>query len=635
MLSHLILIVLTAGPGQGEPAGQVSSTAGTLTLRRGESTYSAKPGATVLVGDSLETGDAGDAKVLIDDEHVVTLGPGSSAVLQGPSGRRVLTLGRGEVRVTAGDTGPMTVAIGNARAEVRHGILRASVDGSRFRVERGHAEIRAANRPPSRLEVGREIQATAGRPVLVSSGSRGWTIRDDLPVANPADDGRLALAMQAVGIGAEKPPAVKPATVRPDPKPGINSKPGAPATPGSPIRRPDEPKPPNPNGPEIPPPPDDTETTRSGPVPPPPADEANRAITGQPVDTDNPDNPTNRPYQPIAVAQPVSLSSVSLALGSVSSSSSAASSGALFSDAQQDSVNLMFPGNVHIVTAQSQYQLFNVRLTPRDMFPIASQFWSIGVGPSPTTLVSTTVRTGSALNPTVLRIPRTDAYLVNLAQYGIKDPTTITSTDSSNNAVGITGFLGQNPTAPQIRGATPLLDARAQFNQRLTFAVGELALSTAASKTGTSNNPVLSIRRSDQDRQIIKSPTGNDNLDKVTPNPDVNFTQVHDAKFFPEIPLVYVPAGSPTQALRNPPTYHGLDLLRKAAATTLLADSLFAYSQRTGQTRFVVDKQVVDISGYRKAGTSLMRSGHAAPGMSGGPVKAVHHQTSAAHHRGK
>jgi hypothetical protein len=145
-----------------------------------------------------------------------------------------------------------------------------------------------------------------------------------------------------------------------------------------------------------------------------------------------------------------------------------------------------------------------------------------------------------------------------------------------------------------------LTDSRAVFNNRATFALGEFALDTASK--GMITNPVLDIRRSDQDRQIIKDPNGNDALDKITPNPDVKFTNAPDRKFFPELASVKVPVQNTMKPL---PTYRSLDQLRRAAATTLLADALVGYVKRTGQTRFVVDNQVIDITGYHRApGTS-------------------------------
>src|SRR5262249_49455703 len=158
-------------------------------------------------------------------------------------------------------------------------------------------------------------------------------------------------------------------------------------------------------------------------------------------------------------------------------------------------------------------------------------YWAIGVGTPPTGQVSTDFRTGTNPVPATVRIPHSDAYLVRLDQFGIPDPAVTNSLLPSANTVGIFGLLGKPPISPQIRGASPLLDNRAAFNDRATFALGELALENQG------NRPVLDIRRSDQDRQIIKSPRGDD-FDQVTPNPTVNFTKVRDAKFFPDVPFV-------------------------------------------------------------------------------------------------
>ena len=51
--------------------------------------------------------------------------------------------------------------------------------------------------------------------------------------------------------------------------------------------------------------------------------------------------------------------------------------------------------------------------------------------------------------------------------------------------------------------------------------------------------------------------------------------------------------------LTNRPTFRKLGFLRKAAVTTLMADQLRGYARRTGQTRFVVDGKILDITGYK------------------------------------
>ena len=181
------------------------------------------------------------------------------------------------------------------------------------------------------------------------------------------------------------------------------------------------------------------------------------------------------------------------------------------------------------------------------------------------------MRTASAPNPETIRIPRADAYLVHLAQFSPPDPAATTPTTSTPEAVlGITGLLGTVPISPEIVGATPLRDPQARFNDRMTFAFGEFAVGRDA--LNSNRNPQFGIRHSDQDRQIIKAPGPNDDLDIVTPNPDVAFVDVVEPKFSPTLPTVKVPV--PNSFLPRP-TYGRLDPLRKAAATTLIADSLY------------------------------------------------------------
>ncbi len=302
-------------------------------------------------------------------------------------------------------------------------------------------------------------------------------------------------------------------------------------------------------------------------------------------------------------------SAISLALGNFSGASASGASGGLFSDAQQDTLNPAFPGNIFLVTAQRSYLLRDVALRGGDLFPSAREYWSIGRGAPPTEQVVTTFRTASDRIPTTIRIPRFDGYLIRFpqSQFGVPDPV---DPNAGSSILGIAGLLGSPPTAPVVRGATPLTDHRAQFNDRATFALGEFALQRVG------RSPQVDVRRSDQDRQIIKSPTGNDELDRVTPNSSVVFRDASDPRFFPELPTVKVPV-----SVRGAPTVRGLDTIRRAALTTLLADRLRDYSRRTGQTRFVLGDQIVDISGYRRpAGADLIRADLVRPGINSRPA---------------
>jgi len=297
-------------------------------------------------------------------------------------------------------------------------------------------------------------------------------------------------------------------------------------------------------------------------------------------------------------------SGINLALGNVSLSTSAGGAGGLFTDANQATnagmlttagaglaAGANFPGNIHPVTSETIHSLNDVNVVFSDGFPLFRQFWSIGIGTPPIGQVTTGVNTGTSATPDAVAIPQFDAYIVRLDQYGLTDPAS--SAAANDTSVSISGLVGANPQNPNIQGATPLVDDRAEINNRLTFALGELAVDL----NGTT--PQLVVRRSDQDRMIVKDPGGNDANDQVTVNTQVTeFVDKADPLFFPSNSTVKVP-GRGSDLLTNPPSFRTLDPLRKAAATTLMADQLFEYARRTGQTRFVVDGKILDISGYQ------------------------------------
>ena len=105
-----------------------------------------------------------------------------------------------------------------------------------------------------------------------------------------------------------------------------------------------------------------------------------------------------------------------------------------------------------------------------------------------------------------------------------------------------------------------------------------------------------------QASRTVKDPGGNDANDQVTTNLQVaGFAAVVDNDFFPSNDSVFIPDRSRgADLLTNRPSFGNLNFLRKAAATTLMADQLFDFAQRTGQTRFVVDGKILDISGYQR-----------------------------------
>ena len=645
MLVPLTLaLALTAAP-----AGAITATIGDVAIRREGRPIPAAPGAEWREGDRLETAAGAQVAVFLTEGTSICLGPESVAVVGGGERDRSVRLDRGEVRATVGGPAGLTIAAGDSRARVSRGILRAAAlpEGVRLWAERGPAEVARGDARPIRLEGAGEafLPRADARLALAPGTGRGWTIRpDDLRSAGVASAGlRLKAGCDAEVRNASAPPpavdappgspppaAERPAPEVPAPTGAARAAPEAPTRSGPAEVVPEAPTRAAPAG------------TREAPEAPP-----RRQVTG-PTRT-NPDGATTptpddrSASQPIAVAQPntaVASTAVGLALGNVSGSSSVGASGAIFSDAQQDSLNPLFPGNIHLVTAQTGYTLKDVSLRPADAYPATLQYWSIGLGKPPTSQVVTTFNTGSAPSPVTIPIPHFNAYLVHFpaADYGVPDPANARTAPRTS---GISGLLGAVPVAPQVVNATPLTDPRAVFNHGATFALGEFVLNRQG------DHPVVDLRRSDQDRQIIPSSLGSTS-DKVTPNPQVNFVKVSDAKFFPQFPQgVYVPVQDPTgpvPALKDAPTYTNLDLLRKGAATTLLADNLNAYARRTGQTRFVLrdpsgHQSIVDITGYRPPTApplaaaaerarrdALMRSGfHSGRVALGGAAQHRHH----------
>jgi hypothetical protein len=297
--------------------------------------------------------------------------------------------------------------------------------------------------------------------------------------------------------------------------------------------------------------------------------------------------------------------SSSLSLGSFSGSSGGFSSGGLFADAgQQTAQGKVTPGNptfaagsafagsIHLVTAEQQYSMNNVQLNATERAKVgAMNYYSIGTGAAPTGQVVTDAQTGTSPTPTTMSVTRFDAHVVKLDQYGVPDPATDSAGLSSN--IGITGLAGAEPTGPAVVGTAPLVDERANFNRNATFALGEFRVSVGADGT-----PTFSVRRSDQDRLIVKDLNGNDAEDLVTPNTDVTFEDTVDARFLPQSPTVKTPVADAALNSRGT-TYSELNFMRRSAFTNVVADTLQDYSRRTGQTRFVVDGKIVDISGYQ------------------------------------
>lgn len=536
-------------------------------------------GDSIPAGARITTGANGRATAYWKPGLVVHIGELTSVTLTGMATDPLLSLGNGSIRVVSSQSA--IIVSSQMRTAVRIGIVRVTLRGGGTTVvsERGEvwtADLLASNRSEVQQASGTTdesgfVQLTAGQAITHHADFGFGAVATQRQFDSVSFEQQQLLAVAQVSRqqrSQSAPPPPLPESKDTDRKPA------------------DDPM-------------DDAA----------PADETTRGAGDLPTveEAEAEDAAAGNPGATLALG----TSGINLSLGNVSLSTAAGGAGGLFTDANQATNAGMlsaaipssvvagglaagsnFPGNIHPITSETIHSFDNVDLVFSDNFPLFRQFWSVGEGSVPTGQVSTGINTGTSMTPQVIRIPGFDNYLVRLDQYGIVDPASATSGDM----VSISGLVGADPVNPNIQGATPLLDGRAAINSGLTFALGEFAVDRDG------DTPQLVIRRSDQDRQIVKDPGGNDINDQVTVNPQVTgFEAVADPLFFPSNASVFVPDRTRgADLLTNRPTFGNLDRLRKAAATTLMADQLFDFAQRTGQTRFVVDGRILDISGYQR-----------------------------------
>ncbi len=567
------LLLTLAAAGEPDWIGVATMATGdTVVLRQGEA-YQLQPGAGILPGDQVTT-SSGRASIVLGDAALVYLAPESS----GDFHRRVdgacsVTLLEGEARVVTQENDRITLRLPAGELELRRAAarLRRQGDAMRLAVERGAAMFAFAGASHTLDGAGEwSLNAQGASPAVPSA----WTIR--------ATDYQLASAQS---LRPYCPPCPRSCPI-PYLPPEMRSDEREQGEDQEDFREDDQ----DTTTQQVPP---EQQQAPPQPAPAPPAGEAVATTSAR----------TNQ-----NVGFPGGFG-----LGPFSGTTSTGASGADFADANQQTnqgrltqpyqglnAGDPFPGNIHLVTSESRYSFNNVELTPQEqqrLFPNGpTAYYSIGVGPPPTGQVDTDFVTGTDPNPTVIPVRGFDAYVVRLDQYGIPDPTLDPQAGLDNN-IGIAGLVGETPEAPEIRGAAPLIDQRAVINDRATFALGEFRIDQENGRLR------LSIRRSDQDRRIVKDPNGNDANDLVTVNPDVSeFLDVPDPRFQPQAPTVRVPAPG---AFSNRGTqFSTLDLTRRAAVTTLMADQFYDYARRTGQTRFVLEDaggvRILDISGYRR-----------------------------------
>lgn len=572
LFTSLICVLLAQAPPAIDDVAQITGTVGEVRLARSGNETLAAPKTALQVGDTIATGSESGAILYWRSGITVYLGAQCQIELVSAAPVPTFKLSNGEVRITAGNPAGIKLQTPLADARLPRGILRVAVTakGERFWSESGTVTVQQRE-----LDARRRVR----RPQFAGAGSS----------AAPGGDVRQ-VAFQAAA--AERP--------------SITLKSGEQITivPGEGVQKPTR-------G-------DAAEWTldveklkraasanasrnyRDSVA----QEEINRGNTDVPPG-DAPDGANATQGQNNPATQISTSTGVNLSLGNTLASNAAGTAGGLFTDANQNTLagkltvpyqNLpagsTFAGNIHLITGQTTYTLKDVNLAMGDGLQSGTQYWSIGLGALPTGQITTGIGTGTGAIPHAIRVQGFDAYVVKLDQFGIPDPAN--PNPPPGTVYAVPGLVGQTPTNPNIQGAVPLTDATAQFNPNATFALGQIALA----KT-TDNHPQVILRRSDQDRKIIKDPGGNDNLDQVTANPDVTgFQNVFDPLFFPSLPTVKVPDRGPN-ALNNLPQYRNQHALQRAAITTVTAQGLSAYSKRTGQTRFVIDGKIVDISGYK------------------------------------
>lgn len=554
---------------------------GAVTLCTGESriirhseSMAAVYGAGFCVDDMLITGKGVVLSLSVSDGGSLTMAENSQVAIQNSSEGLRFAVVQGEVRVVHSGKQPLELSTSESRVVLNRSIVRLQRTGNKSTVQlvAGSAKLLSSKQVAVGLRAGETYAVTSSHVGAVNHGSN-WQI--------DASQVRLASAQQ------NSPPLTLPAVPPPQ---------SSTAPPNS-----------NPNP--------STATTNPSQANSLAEEEERRRLLrvqsqtrgGGNVQTTGSKGGTGTSF----------TGNSSLGLGSFSGSSGAFSSGGLFADANQQTfqgqvvdffpgqpvtpgdprypAGSTFPGAIHLVTAENNVTLKNVTLNSTERAAIGSQnFYSVGIGQAPMSQVVTDAFTASNSPPKTLEIPQFNAHTVKLEQYGIPEASN-PQNGGLNSNIGITGLVGQTPSGPVIIGTAPLVDERAKLNGNATFALGEFRVSTDAN-----GGIAFGIRRSDQDRLIVKDANGNDANDQVKTNTDVNYVDAVDARFLPNAPSVKRPISDKTALTGQSLIYSELSPVRKAALTTIMADTLKDYSNRTGQTRFVIDgNKIIDISGYK------------------------------------
>lgn len=127
------------------------------------------------------------------------------------------------------------------------------------------------------------------------------------------------------------------------------------------------------------------------------------------------------------------------------------------------------------------------------------------------------------------------------------------------------------------------------LNDRLTYVLGQVVLRE------DNGNLIVGIRRSDQDRLIDFNMAPN--VDEVSANNDVIYRRATPEDLSNQVFGEPQAGDIVPDSFNRPVSLSNLGANSREAITQIMASGLSGFAQRTGQTRFVVDGQIIDIAG--------------------------------------
>jgi hypothetical protein len=209
ILCSLAIMCVSAAAVQAQSeSGQVAAILGTLEIERGGTSEAATIGAPIFPGDRLRTGGTDQAKVVLQDDSVLDLAPGTDVVLAEQVFERTrhrlesrLRLNTGKLRAWVGEAyrGP------GARYEVETATAISVVRGTEFIVAYdGAAELTTVVCIAGEVEVAGTLKVIGGQ-VQLSTRSRTEVAKGRFPTpAEPVAEAQLQqylAGLELVGTG--------------------------------------------------------------------------------------------------------------------------------------------------------------------------------------------------------------------------------------------------------------------------------------------------------------------------------------------------------------------------------------------------------------------------------------------------